>query len=148
MSPWEVALRYRSTGAHTMSVLASIKLSKELVDDARHDAAAFQRSVGGQVEHWARIGRAVESAPGTSLSRVRAALEGRFDPNDLNELEWPIFDELQFDALLADNVDTAAVQAKAVAAYAKLGARPGAVGDDESGRLTRVRDDGSIEYLD
>jgi len=37
-----------------------VKLSDELVTLARCEAEASQRSIAGQVEHWARVGRAVE----------------------------------------------------------------------------------------
>lgn len=38
-----------------------IKLSGELVEDARSSAKMFKRSLTGQIEHWATLGRAVES---------------------------------------------------------------------------------------
>ncbi len=38
----------------------SVKLSDTLVLDARLAGEAFQRSIAGQVEFWARLGRAVE----------------------------------------------------------------------------------------
>ena len=63
-----------------MSALASIKLPVDLIEAARQDAGVFSRSIGGQVEHWARIGQALESVPGYSVDRIRAALEGRFVP--------------------------------------------------------------------
>jgi hypothetical protein len=37
-----------------------VKLSDALVLDARLAGKAFQRSISGQVEFWARIGRAIE----------------------------------------------------------------------------------------
>ena len=37
-----------------------VKLSSELVLDARLTGEASQRSIAGQVEHWARLGRAVD----------------------------------------------------------------------------------------
>jgi len=37
-----------------------VKLSDELVQEARIAAAAMQRSIAGQVEFWAKVGRAVE----------------------------------------------------------------------------------------
>jgi hypothetical protein len=37
-----------------------VKLSDELVADARIAGATMQRSIAGQVEFWARVGRAVE----------------------------------------------------------------------------------------
>ncbi len=37
-----------------------VKLSDDLVTDARTTAAIASRSIAGQIEHWARLGRAVE----------------------------------------------------------------------------------------
>jgi hypothetical protein len=37
-----------------------VKLSEELVLDARLAGKAGERSIAGQIEHWARIGRAIE----------------------------------------------------------------------------------------
>jgi len=39
----------------------SVKLSDALVTDARLAGKALERSIAGQVEFWARIGRAVET---------------------------------------------------------------------------------------
>jgi hypothetical protein len=38
-----------------------VKLSDNLVRDAREEAKAADRSVPSQIEHWARLGRTVES---------------------------------------------------------------------------------------
>lgn len=38
-----------------------VKLSGELVEDARSSAKLFHRSLTGQIEHWASIGRTIES---------------------------------------------------------------------------------------
>ena len=46
-----------------------VKLSDELVLDARLVGNASERSIAGQVEYWARLGRAAES-----LMRVEHAL--------------------------------------------------------------------------
>src|ERR1700722_17007116 len=48
-----------------------VKLSDELILDARVAGAATQRSIAGQVEFWARVGRAVE---GLLTSRQTTAL--------------------------------------------------------------------------
>jgi hypothetical protein len=37
-----------------------VKLSDELVDAARREAASTDRSITGQIEHWVKIGRSVE----------------------------------------------------------------------------------------
>jgi hypothetical protein len=38
----------------------AVKLSDALIDEARNAAALEHRSVAGQIEHWARLGRALE----------------------------------------------------------------------------------------
>jgi hypothetical protein len=38
-----------------------VKLSDELVESARQEAASTDRSITGQIEHWAKIGRSVET---------------------------------------------------------------------------------------
>ncbi|OFW03305.1 MAG: hypothetical protein A3H96_19610 [Acidobacteria bacterium RIFCSPLOWO2_02_FULL_67_36] len=39
-----------------------VKLSDELVKVARKEAAAADRSITAQIEHWAKLGRSVEAA--------------------------------------------------------------------------------------
>ena len=38
-----------------------VKLSDDLVASARKEAASTDRSITGQIEHWAKIGRSVET---------------------------------------------------------------------------------------
>jgi hypothetical protein len=38
-----------------------VKLSDDLVQSAREEAASTERSITRQIEHWARIGRSVEA---------------------------------------------------------------------------------------
>lgn len=120
------------------SNFASVKLSSALVSDARREAQVLNRSLGGQIEHWARLGKALENAAGVSLDKIRETLEGRMRLEDLSVAEQDaVFDGLrqQFDQ------PSPAVRAQ----YAALGDRPGAVGDDSEGRLVRRRADGGLE---
>ncbi len=50
-----------------------VKLSDNLMLDARLVAEESERSIAGQIEHWARLGRAIESAirPPTALKLKR-----------------------------------------------------------------------------
>lgn len=106
---------------------ASVKLSAEFLDAARREAEMFNRSLGAQVEHWARMGRAFESAPGVGVDRVRAALQGRLKLEDLTAAEQDaVMDHL------GEPWDVAAETQ-----YAALGRRAGAVGDDAQGRLVK-----------
>lgn len=82
---------------------ASIKLSRDFVDAARLEADTSHRSVGAQVEHWAKIGRALESTPGIGLDRIRATLEGRMKLEDLSAVERDAFHDQLSDAFNAPN---------------------------------------------
>jgi ParD-like antitoxin of type II ParDE toxin-antitoxin system len=118
---------------------ASIKLSAALVDEARRDAPVFSRSLSGQVEHWARLGQAVESAPGFTLERVRAALDGTFSPSDLEDDEQAIFFEL-----LGKRHSAGADQA---AFAAELLQEPGNVGYDGDGNLVKTVGGGKLKIV-
>jgi len=54
-----------------------IKLSGELVEEARHSAKLFRRSITGQIEHWAALGRVIESQmPGDAVVRLLERVGG------------------------------------------------------------------------
>lgn len=109
---------------------ASVKLKAELVDEARREAETFNRSLGGQIEHWVRLGRALESAPGMQVSRVRETLEGKVTLRTLPRQEQEaVLDQIH--EWLKNPTDDE------IAAYAALGDLPGAVGLDEKGKLVQ-----------
>jgi len=54
----------------------AIKLSDELVEDARTYAKAQHRTPPRQIEYWARVGKLAEENPDLPLSFVRDALVG------------------------------------------------------------------------
>ncbi|MES2026446.1 MAG: hypothetical protein V4448_12890 [Pseudomonadota bacterium] len=56
-------------GVRAMAV--AMKLSDELVEDARTVAAAEHRSVPKQIEYWARIGKAVLDNPDIPLRMIQ-----------------------------------------------------------------------------
>jgi len=105
---------------------ASVKVSADFADAARREAAIFNRSLGGQIEYWAQLGRAIESA-GFSVERVREALEGRFKVESLTEADRDAF----FD-LVGERFDRPA--AAVSDHYAAMRRESGLVGDDASGR--------------
>lgn len=54
-----------------------VKLSGELVEEARSSAKLFHRSLTGQIEHWATLGRVIESQlPGDALSQLLKRVGG------------------------------------------------------------------------
>jgi hypothetical protein len=68
-------------------VSTAVKLSDELVTAARSEAERMSRSMTQQIEHWARVGRAVERTPGVSLDAVRQALTAGLPFDSLNAEE-------------------------------------------------------------
>lgn len=69
---------------------SAIKLSAEFVDLARGEGRVMGRSIAGQVEHWARLGRAVERAPGFAYERIHAALSAQTTIDDLTADEQAV----------------------------------------------------------
>lgn len=55
-----------------MSLAVAVKVSAELADAARKEASEADRSLTGQIEHWAKLGRAAEAI---MPSQVAAALK-------------------------------------------------------------------------
>ena len=55
----------------------AIKISKEIVEEARLTARVTRRSMAGQVEYWAFIGKIAEDNPDLSFSVIKDILLGR-----------------------------------------------------------------------
>jgi len=119
---------------------ASIKLSRTLVDEARRHAETMHRSVGAQVEHWARLGRLYENAPGVTVNQVRATLErGRKLEDMTTEEQDAFFDDLG-DFLSHPDKETADH-------YAALGRQEGAVGTDGKGGVLQRTASGQLRKI-
>ena len=52
----------------------SVRIKDELVESARSVAKVEHRSLAGQMEHWATIGRAAEENPDLPFSMIREIL--------------------------------------------------------------------------
>lgn len=55
----------------------AMKISDELVNDAKPYAVAEHRSVPKQIEYWARIGKAVTENPDLPVAMVREIMLAR-----------------------------------------------------------------------
>lgn len=77
-----------------MSVAVAVKVSAELAASARTEANATDRSLTGQIEHWAKLGRATEAI---MPSQVAAALKRC--GGDLSVLEDETMRAMVLDAL-------------------------------------------------
>ena len=61
--------------ASTSAGFSSVKLPAALVQQAREAAQPLRRSVAGQVEYWATLGRIVEHS-GLTAQEAQTAIEG------------------------------------------------------------------------
>jgi hypothetical protein len=52
----------------------SIKLSDELLQEARNYAAVYSRSIPKQIEYWSRIGKIAEENPDLSYDMIKEVL--------------------------------------------------------------------------
>jgi hypothetical protein len=115
-----------------MAKQSSIKLSSDFVEEARRETGVSHRSVGGQVEYWAKLGRAIENIQGFDVERVREALNGRLRIESLPAAEGREPFLMRLSASF-DNPDDATRER-----YVALGERKGAVGSDGKGGVVRA----------
>lgn len=65
----------------------SVKLADDVMALVRREADLHSRSVAGQITHWLKLGRAIESSGSYYHARLTAVLEGRLDTTALSEEE-------------------------------------------------------------
>ncbi|MBU1405021.1 MAG: hypothetical protein D9V46_10160 [Deltaproteobacteria bacterium] len=68
----------------------AVRISEELVGEAKRFSKIEHRSLTGQIEHWARIGKCSEENPDLTYSLIKEILMG------LEELEHDEKTEYQF----------------------------------------------------
>jgi ParD-like antitoxin of type II ParDE toxin-antitoxin system len=112
------------------------RFAADLLDSAAAEGARQSRSAKQQLDHWARVGRAVSSRHSAARRKVEAALAGELALAELSEEEGVVF-----------NAEiTAAIQERlADADYGTVLARRGitTVALDEHGQIVEHRPDGS-----
>jgi hypothetical protein len=67
------------------------RFAADLVDSAAAEGARQSRSAKQQLDHWARVGRAVSSQHTASRRRVEAALAGQLAMGELTVEEGVVF---------------------------------------------------------
>ncbi len=55
----------------------AVKISDELIVQARIKSKIFKRSIAGQIEYWAQIGKIVEENPDLPLPFIQDVLLGK-----------------------------------------------------------------------
>jgi len=68
----------------------AIRVSDELIRNARLYSSVDNRSVPGQIEHWAKIGKCIEENPDMTYNLIKEILIG------MEELEQGEYSEYKF----------------------------------------------------
>jgi hypothetical protein len=68
-----------------MSTSTSIRINQDLYEQAKQDAIVEHRSIAGQIEFWARVGRAALDNPDLPVSFVAESLASMAEPRDQSQ---------------------------------------------------------------
>ncbi len=63
-----------------MSTSTSIRIDQKLYDQARSEAVSEHRTIAGQIEYWAKVGRAALDNPDLPVSFVAESLASLAEP--------------------------------------------------------------------
>jgi hypothetical protein len=111
------------------------RFAADLLDSAAAEGARQSRSAKQQLDHWARVGRAVSSRQSAARRRVEAALAGELELAELSDEEGVVFNA-EITAAIEENV--------ANSDYGRELAKRGVttVALDENGQIVEYRADG------
>jgi hypothetical protein len=65
-----------------MTTSTSIRIDQKLYDQARNEALTEHRTIAGQVEYWAKIGRAALDNPDLPVSFIAESLASMAEPRE------------------------------------------------------------------
>ena len=68
-----------------MSGSTSIRINQELYEQAKQDAVTDHRTIAGQIEFWARVGRAALDNPDLPVSFVAESLASMAEPRSQSQ---------------------------------------------------------------
>lgn len=117
------------------------RVAADLVDSAAAEGARQSRSAKQQLDHWARVGRAVSSHQTASRRRVEAALAGDLDTNHLSDDEGLVFNA---------EISAAIEESLAAAHYGRELSAQGitTVALNDDGEIVEYRPDGTTSKVD
>ncbi|ADU01179.1 MULTISPECIES: ParD-like family protein [Mycolicibacterium] len=116
------------------------RIAADLMDSAAAEGARQSRSAKQQLDHWARVGRAVSSQHSVARRKVEAALAGDVPLRDLTDEEGVVFN-----AEISAAIQERLVRADYGAVLAARGVTTVAL--DEDGEIVQYAPDGSSVRL-
>lgn len=66
----------------------AVRISEGLVEEARRFARIDHRSLAGQIEHWARLGKCAEENPDLPYYLIKEILIGMDELNENDKSEY------------------------------------------------------------
>jgi hypothetical protein len=117
-----------------------VRFATDLVDSAAAEGARQSRSAKQQLDHWARVGRAVSSQHSASRRRVEAALAGDLDTSELTVEEGVVFN-----AEIAAGIEESLARANYGATLSARGITTVAL--DDGGEIVEYHPDGTLVPL-
>lgn len=117
------------------------RVAADLMDSAAAEGGRQSRSAKQQLDHWARVGRAVSSHQTASRRRVEAALAGNLDTNELSEDEG-----LVFNAEISAAIEESLAASRYGDSLSMRGITTVALNDD--GEIVEYRPDGTTSLID
>ena len=66
----------------------AVRISENLLQEARKYSKVDHRSITGQIEHWARIGKCAEENPDLSYDLIKEILIGAQELDDGDKTEY------------------------------------------------------------
>jgi hypothetical protein len=116
------------------------RVASDLMDSAAAEGARQSRSAKQQLDHWARVGRAVSSQHTASRRRVEAVLAGQLATSELTVEEGVVFN-----AEISAAIEESLARANYGATLAGQGVTTVALNDD--GEIVEHRPDGATVLL-
>ena len=113
------------------------RVAADLMDAAEVEGERQSRSAKQQLDHWARVGRAVSAHSSASRLRVEAPLGGALPERDLTPDERVVLNA-EIDAAISETVRFGEVLATRGVTTVAL---------DDEGRITRHHPDGTTSLL-
>lgn len=65
-----------------MTITTSIRIDQSLYDQARSESMAEHRTISGQIEYWAKVGRAALDNPDLPVSFIAESLASLAEPRE------------------------------------------------------------------
>ncbi|MCZ0728363.1 TA system antitoxin ParD family protein [Mycolicibacterium iranicum] len=116
------------------------RVAADLMDSAAVEGSRQSRSAKQQLDHWARVGRAVSSQHSAARRKVEAALAGEMPLRELSAEEGVVFNAeiaVAIEESLADSHYGETLAARGITTVAL----------DDNGDIVQYRPDGSTAVL-